>query len=164
MPLPPPVLDSRGYQELLNEALARIPVHTPEWTNFNASDPGVTLAALFAFLTENSLHLLNRAPDNLQRRFLERLELPLQAGAAAQAVITFANARGPVETVTLDADLELRAGEVAFRTTSGLDVLPLEALAYVKRVLGDPPDNLVAYYKTLYTSFLPDSSGSNTAC
>lgn len=51
MPLQSPSLDTRTYKELLNEALSRIPVHTPEWTNFNESDPGVTLLELFAFLT-----------------------------------------------------------------------------------------------------------------
>ena len=52
MPLEDVTLDERKYQDLLNEALARIPVHNPEWTNFNKSDPGVTLLEIFAFLTE----------------------------------------------------------------------------------------------------------------
>lgn len=34
----------------------RIPVHTPEWTDHDASDPGVTLLELFAFLTEDILY------------------------------------------------------------------------------------------------------------
>jgi hypothetical protein len=52
MPIQSPNLDDRRYQQLVDEALARIPVHTPEWTNFNPSDPGVTLIQVFAFLTE----------------------------------------------------------------------------------------------------------------
>ena len=36
------------------DALARIPVHTPEWTNFHHADPGVTLLELFAFLAESA--------------------------------------------------------------------------------------------------------------
>jgi hypothetical protein len=59
MPLTVPSLDDRTYQDLRDEALARIPVHTPEWTNFNESDPGVTLIELFAFLTENLLYRSN---------------------------------------------------------------------------------------------------------
>ena len=61
MPLQIPNLDDRRYQELLDSALARIPVHTPEWTNFNRSDPGVTLIEVFAFLTE--IVALPRQPD-----------------------------------------------------------------------------------------------------
>ena len=39
MPLTVPSLDDRRYQDLLDEALARIPVHNPEWTNFNQQRP-----------------------------------------------------------------------------------------------------------------------------
>jgi hypothetical protein len=159
MPLPSPILDARRYQELFDEVLSRIPVHTPEWTNFNASDPGVTLAALFAFLTENSLHLLNRAPENLRSRFLERLELGLAPGAGAEALVSFSNDRGPLEAITLDAELEVRAEDVPFRTQRPLDVLPIEARAFYKRKVAAPDPQLKAYYKSLFTSFL-ESDGS----
>ena len=52
---PAPALDTRTYQDLVDEALARVQIHNPEWTNFNRSDPGVTLLELFAFLTESLL-------------------------------------------------------------------------------------------------------------
>ena len=54
MPLQPIQLDDRTFEQLFAEARARIPVHTPEWTNFNESDPGITIIQLFAFMTENS--------------------------------------------------------------------------------------------------------------
>ena len=38
--IPIPVLDDRSFDQLVAEAKARIPVHTPEWTNLNDSDPG----------------------------------------------------------------------------------------------------------------------------
>ena len=43
MPLPSPILDDRSYQQLRDELVRRIPVYTPEWTDHNASDPGITL-------------------------------------------------------------------------------------------------------------------------
>ena len=61
MPITVPKIDDRRYQDLLSEALARIPVHTPEWTNFNRSDPGVTLVEVFAFLTESLLYRATRS-------------------------------------------------------------------------------------------------------
>ena len=41
MPILVPVLDDRNYEQILEEALRRIPVYTPEWTNFGGSTPGV---------------------------------------------------------------------------------------------------------------------------
>src|SRR6266498_2859205 len=130
MPLTIPTLDNRTYQELLDEALARIPVHNPEWTNFNRSDPGVTLVELFAFLTENLLYRSNQIPERNRRKFLALLGVPLQAAEAARGLVALANERGPLQTITLNADLEVRAGQVPFRTTGGLDVLPIEAQAF----------------------------------
>ena len=78
MPLTIPTIDDRRYQDLLNEALARIPVHNPEWTNFNRSDPGVTLIEVFAFLTETLLYRANQIPERNRRKFLSLLGVPLQ--------------------------------------------------------------------------------------
>lgn len=153
MPLIIPMLDDRRYQDLLDEALARIPVHTPEWTNFNQSDPGVTLLELFAFLTENLLYRCNQIPERNRKKFLTLLGIPLRSAAHAQGIVVFANQRGPLATITLNAGLEVRAGQVPFRTVNGLDVLPVEAHAYYKRAHPDP-ERLLAYYRQLYASYL----------
>ena len=60
MPLQLPNLDDRRYADLVEEARALIPTYTPEWTNHNPSDPGITLIELFAFLSEMLLYRLNR--------------------------------------------------------------------------------------------------------
>jgi hypothetical protein len=65
MPVKIPVLDDRDFSQILNEALARIPVHNPEWTNFNKSDPGVTLVEVFSFLTESLLYRANQRDRHL---------------------------------------------------------------------------------------------------
>src|SRR6266850_7537899 len=138
MPLQIPTIDNRRYQDLLNEALARIPVHNPEWTNFNKSDPGVTLLEIFAFLTENLLYRANQIPDRNRRKFLSLLGVPLQPASTARGLVTFSNARGPLQTVTVNGDIEVRAGQVPFHTEQGLDVLPIEAQVYFKRELPAP--------------------------
>src|SRR4051794_11116871 len=111
MPLTIPSLDDRRYQDLLDEALARIPVHTPEWTNFNKSDPGVTLIEVFAFLTETLLYRSNRVPEQNRRKFLTLLGRGLQPASSARGLVTFANERGPLEPLTLNAAIEVRAGQ-----------------------------------------------------
>jgi hypothetical protein len=152
MPLTIPTLDDRKYQDLLDETLARIPIHNPEWTNFNESDPGVTIVELFAFLTENLLYRSNQIPERNRRKFLTLLGVPLRPASSARGIVTFTNERGPLQTLTLNAGLEVRAGQVPFRTELGLDVLPIEGKVYYKRVVTNPPDQLKEYYKQLYQS------------
>ena len=49
-PLVPPILDDRRYDDLVAETVARIPTHTPEWTNYKQGDPGFRLLDFFALL------------------------------------------------------------------------------------------------------------------
>jgi hypothetical protein len=153
MTAPVPALDDRSYQQLLDDALARIPVHNPEWTNFNRSDPGVTLVELFAFLTESLLYRANQIPERNRRKFLSLLGVPLAPASSARGLVAIANERGPLATATLDAGIELAAGAVPFRTEAGLDVLPVEGRAFVKRALVDPSPQVIDYYKHLYASY-----------
>src|SRR5918999_575857 len=147
-----PVIDTRGYQELLDEALARIPVHNPEWTNFNRSDPGVTLVELFAFLTEALGYRANQIPERSRQKFLSLLGVPVAPAASARGIVELVNERGPLATVTVDEGLELRAGQVPFRTQLGLDILPVEGRPFVKQPLASQPDDVVEYYRQLYAS------------
>ena len=73
MALPAPKLDSRTFDELVREARARIPRFTPEWTNLNDSDPGMTLVKLHAWLTETILFQLNGVPELHYVKFLDLL-------------------------------------------------------------------------------------------
>src|SRR5260370_28606499 len=129
MPLLLPRLDDRSYDEILRETIARIPVHTWEWTPFTPSDHGVTLLELFAFMTDSLLYRCNLVPERNRLKFLQLLRIPLQPAAAARGVVTFANGRGPLQTVTLPGQVQVLAGKVGFVTGNALDVLPIEARA-----------------------------------
>ncbi|HVH46010.1 MAG TPA: hypothetical protein VM925_26860 [Labilithrix sp.] len=63
MPIRPPALDDRRFDDLVDEVLARIPGHTPEWTNPRLGDPGRTLVELFAWLTDTLLYRANLIPE-----------------------------------------------------------------------------------------------------
>jgi len=136
MPLVVPQLDDRSYSDILTEALARIRVHNPEWTNFNDSDPGVTLLQLFSFMTENLLYRSNLIPERNRLKFLQLLGQRLRPASAAGGVVSIANERGPLETVTLPSTLPVMAGKIAFVTENALDVLPVEMRVYYRKSLG----------------------------
>lgn len=153
MPITVPAIDDRRYQQLLDELLARVPVHTPEWTNFNQSDPGVTLVQLFAFLAESVLYRANQIPERNRRKFLSLLGVALKPAAAARGLVTISNERAAATAQLLPADLELRAGNIAFRTDAALEVLPVEGRAFFKRRLRNASASQLDYYRLLYASY-----------
>lgn len=152
MPLTIPSIDDRSFQQLLDAALARIPSHNPEWTNFNPSDPGVTILEVFAFLTETLLYRANQIPERNRRKFLSLLGIGLAPATAARGIAQVLNERGPAEPVALSSNLELRAGEVPFRTRRGFDALPVEGRLFYKRLQSEVSDDVQRYYDELYAT------------
>ena len=76
MTLQPPVLDDRSYDDLLQEAETLIRTYSPEWTNRNPSDPGITLLELFAWLAEMLIFRADQVPERHVTAFLRLLNSP----------------------------------------------------------------------------------------
>jgi predicted phage baseplate assembly protein len=128
MPLEAPKLDTRTFEELVRLARLRIPRYTQEWTNFNESDPGMTLVQLFAWLTEMMLYQMNRVPDRNYIKFLKLLNLELRPAQPAKAHLTFtAQAGTAVEPVRQRTQVEAQPPEggnpLVFETETGLDLI-----------------------------------------
>src|SRR5881394_1528880 len=117
MPIPSPILDDRSYQQLRDELVRRIPVYTPEWTDHNPSDPGITLLELFAFLGENLLFRFNQIPEATKLAFLTLLRIPLRAATPARALLVLERTDGGTDPsaaagVLVEQHTEARAGNV----------------------------------------------------
>ncbi|CAB5669587.1 Uncharacterised protein [Delftia tsuruhatensis] len=65
-----PKLDRVGYEQMLADLIRRIPQHTRLWTDFNASDPGITLLQLLCWIDESLLYQANAIPLQTQQNFL----------------------------------------------------------------------------------------------
>lgn len=87
--LPKENLDDRTFEDLVAECILRIPRYCPEWTDFNPSDPGITLVELFAWLTDQMLMRFNKVPRRNYLTFLELLGIKLQPPAPAQTDVSF---------------------------------------------------------------------------
>ena len=90
MPLPEIYLDDLRFQrDLVDEARKRIIRYCPEWTEYNVSDPGITLIELFAWMTEMMVYRLNKVPEKNYIKFLDMLGVQLQPASSARAKLTF---------------------------------------------------------------------------
>jgi predicted phage baseplate assembly protein len=89
MPLPDIQLDDRTFEQLATELRRRIPAYTPEWTDHNESDPGITLIQLFSWLSEMIIWRLNQVPQKNYHAFLQLVGIDLKQPAPAVAELTF---------------------------------------------------------------------------
>ncbi len=90
MPIRPPNLDDRRYDDILAEARALIPQYCPEWTNLGDADPGMTLVQLFAWMTELTIYRLNRVPDKTYIHFLNFIGEERRRAQPSVVPVTFA--------------------------------------------------------------------------
>ncbi len=92
--IPPPKLDDRTFHDIVEEAISMIPRYSPEWTNHNPSDPGITLIELAAWMTDMLIYRLNQVPDKNYVAFLNLLGIKLRAPRAARAFVRFSLVEG----------------------------------------------------------------------
>jgi predicted phage baseplate assembly protein len=139
--LPDVALDDLRFQELVSEARTLIVRHSPEWTEHNVSDPGITLIELFAWLTEILTYRINRIPDRLHLALLELVGVRPAPPRQARTDLRFL-----LETptgVTIPAGTEvvsprISGGDlVAFQTDEELQVPVIELAQYASERGGE---------------------------
>lgn len=135
MPIQPPVLDDRSFNDLVDEIVARIPAHTPEWTNPREGDPGRTIIELFAWLTDTILYRANIIPEKQRRTFLRLLGMQMRSAIPARGLINVFHDDDERTTSATIEPYAMVAGPVSFETRTELTVLPITAEAYYKRPL-----------------------------
>lgn len=119
------LLDDLRFQELVSEARTRITRHSPEWTEHNVSDPGITLIELFAWFTDVLLYRINRLPDRLHLALLELIGVTPAPPRQARTRVRFMLEQ-PSAGVTIPAGTEVAAPRTAgqdgivFQTTEAL--------------------------------------------
>lgn len=113
MPIPLPRLDDRRFDDLVRDGLAHARENCPEWTDFTAGDPGVTLVEVFAFLTDALLYRLNRLPPKLQLALLNLVGVNLQAPSAASVdlLIRRVSPSDPQQPITVPAGTVVATGD-----------------------------------------------------
>lgn len=137
MPILPPSLDDRRFDDLVDELVARIPAHTPEWTHPRLGDPGRTLIELFAWLGDTLLYRANLIPERQRLVFLKLLGQPLRPALPATGIVSLAYAQDTELSASSLAPGARLAGPVPFETLGETTVLPISAEAYYKRALDD---------------------------
>ncbi|MFV0257742.1 MAG: putative baseplate assembly protein [Acidimicrobiales bacterium] len=138
MPILTPILDTRTWDDLRRELVARIPVYNPEWTDHHPSDPGITLLELAAFLGETALFKFNQIPETARLEFLRLLDVALLPARPATTLVELATDLGDGPLVSIGT--RVSGGDLDAETVNECRVWPVRARAAIKRTTDRPAD------------------------
>ncbi|MCC8162096.1 MAG: hypothetical protein LIO86_02745 [Lachnospiraceae bacterium] len=130
-------LDDRTYEELMAEAFTEIPMYSEEWTNFNPSDPGVTiLENLTAFQILQQNHI-NEITPAIQQKLLELVGFRAQKGSPARVLLA---TEGQREEICLAANQKFFLGDLCFETNRSFHLKPCHLTAIYGKCGGEWQD------------------------
>lgn len=133
MPILPPALDDRSFEDLVADMVRRIPAHTPEWTHPTEGDPGRTLIDLFAWLADTILYRANLIPERQRLAFLRLLGAGMRPAIPARGMIQVSIAEPNVTAPAMLPAGSLIEKPVPFETQSELVTHAVEGSCYIKR-------------------------------
>ena len=88
-------LSDKTYTDRINEGIMQIPLYSSEWTNYNPSDPGITiLESLSLFETLQQNHI-NDMPPAVKAGLLKMMGFTPNKGRNARVLLLAENAKEP---------------------------------------------------------------------
>lgn len=110
-----PDIDDEEYEDIIEEAISTIINIYPEWTDFNAHDPGVTILELFALMKESQQFFAAQISEENRRKYLKLLGQRRRKKAAARSLVRI---RTDNDYRLLQAH-KIETGTVCFETMRG---------------------------------------------
>lgn len=113
-------LNDQSFDDIVERAVRSIARFDTEWNNLQASDPGMTLVDLFAWLKALQHEYMSVIVPESQRRFLSLLDITRRKGCGSTTLIELSGAQ---TNLILPAETKWAAGDMVFENPEPASVL-----------------------------------------
>lgn len=113
-------LNDKTYDEMLMEAISQIPLYTDEWTNFNVSDPGITILQNLTSFNMLQQSYINEITDEVRRKLLKMLGFTAHENKSSRVFLQYSGE----EIFKLPQHHKLMVGELCFETKEEIELKP----------------------------------------
>lgn len=107
------LLKAKTMDDLLTDARMQIPLYSKEWTNFNPSDPAVTVLESMSYVAGIQQSFIDRMPASVQEKMYE-LAGCKRLGSRCARVLLQADYEGP--GMTIPSGQKFSVGNMIFET------------------------------------------------
>ena len=129
--------DRKTYGERYEEAVSRIPLYTKDWTNFNASDPGITILEVLTGYETLAQERIDRVPFAVKESLLKMMGFKIRRGRPARLLLS---AEGVREPFSLPNNHRFVIGDLIFETNRRVDVDDSKMLGIFSKTTGGYKD------------------------
>lgn len=114
-------LNNKSFEQIRDEAVAQIPLYSKDWTNYNVSDPGITILENFAAFLTLQQGELNEVPERVREKLLGLAGFEIRKGNAANTYVSLehANVKLPY---AMPSRAKLYAQDICFETVGRMSV------------------------------------------
>jgi hypothetical protein len=73
-------LNTKSYEQILEESISQIPIYSKDWTNYNVSDPGITILENLSAFSALLQSQIDEVPEKIKFKLLELVGFKPKAG------------------------------------------------------------------------------------
>ena len=107
-------MEEKTYEELIREAISLIPVYSNEWTNYNQSDPGITILQNFAAFQYLQQESILEITEEVTRGLLKLAGVEPSSNTGSRLLLAAGQASG--EAFVIPGHKRMYAGEICYET------------------------------------------------
>ncbi len=113
-------LSDKTYEELLAEAVAQIPLYSSEWTNFNVSDPGITILQNLTAFQLLQQEEIDQVPESVLRKLIKLMGCTARDNHPSTVLVQAPADGGPI----LQEGFRLWSGGIPFELEQTMALSP----------------------------------------
>lgn len=117
--LNPKNIPRKTYEELMEENYGKIPIYSEEWTNFNPSDPGITMVENLSALQIIQQDKMYEVRDSVRARLLQLVGYTPKRSSGAKVWL---EPSGLKTKLQVPADKRYMVGDISFENTLAREV------------------------------------------
>lgn len=121
-------LNIKSYEQIREDSIARIPLYSREWTNYNISDPGITILENFSAFMALQQSELDEVPERIKRCLLKLTGFTAQKGSCARAYMIL-NQETPMRYYLPPQRMKLYVQDICFELEQSVPVREMRILA-----------------------------------
>ncbi|MCM1257769.1 MAG: hypothetical protein NC307_07930 [Roseburia sp.] len=113
-------LNDKSYEQFMGEAIVKIPLYSKEWTNYNPTDPGITVLENLSAFSALQRQELNEVTEEIRCRFLEMTGFFRREGILGKCYVR--RKEYIADRKYLPEGQKMYAGDVCFETEEGAEL------------------------------------------